>query len=76
MFVEHAIGSLERPITDAQLEAKFRDLAEPVIGAGQADKLIEACRRLGEAEDVEVRWWQRRVPEPPADAGSAGENRQ
>ncbi len=52
VFVEHAIGSLEKPLTDAQLEAKFRDLAEPVIGTGSADKLIEACRRLGEAADV------------------------
>jgi 2-methylcitrate dehydratase PrpD len=52
VFVAHAIGSLEKPLTDAQLEAKFRDLAEPVIGAGSADRLIEACRRLGEATDV------------------------
>ncbi len=34
VFVEHAIGSLERPMTDADLEGKFRTLAEPVIGAG------------------------------------------
>jgi 2-methylcitrate dehydratase PrpD len=52
VFVEHAIGSLERPLSDAQLEAKFRDLAEPVIGRQQAGRLIDACRRLGEAPDV------------------------
>ena len=52
VFIEHAIGSLERPLSDAQLEAKFRDLAEPVIGRQQAGRLIEACRRLGDSPDA------------------------
>lgn len=52
VFIEHAIGSLERPLSDAQLEAKFRDLAEPVIGGQQAGRLIDACRGLGESADV------------------------
>src|SRR5882672_9145425 len=32
VFVEHAIGSLERPLSDADLEAKFHGLADPVLG--------------------------------------------
>lgn len=52
VFVEHAIGSLERPMTDADLEAKFRSLAEPVIGAGRASKLIAACWAMGGAASV------------------------
>jgi 2-methylcitrate dehydratase PrpD len=52
VFVEHAIGSMERPMTDANLEAKFRSLAEPVIGAGRAGRLIAACWALGSAPDV------------------------
>lgn len=52
VFVEHAIGSLERPMTDANLEAKLHGLADPVIGATKADALIAACWRLGEARDV------------------------
>lgn len=52
VFVEHAIGSLERPMTDADLEAKFRSLAEPVIGAGRASRLIAACRAVGSAASV------------------------
>jgi 2-methylcitrate dehydratase PrpD len=52
VFVEHAIGSLERPMTDANLEAKFRSLAEPVIGAGRTGRLIAACWALGSAPDV------------------------
>jgi 2-methylcitrate dehydratase PrpD len=52
VFVEHAIGSLEKPLSDAQLEEKFRALAEPVIGSGRTGQLIAACRGLGDAADV------------------------
>ena len=52
VFVEHAIGSLERPMTDADLEGKFRTLAEPVIGAERASKLMAACWGVGGAKDV------------------------
>ena len=52
VFVEHAIGSLEKPMTDADLEGKFRTLAEPVIGAERTAKLIAACWKLGGAPDV------------------------
>ncbi|MDH5263801.1 MAG: MmgE/PrpD family protein [Betaproteobacteria bacterium] len=52
VFVEHAIGSLERPMTDADLEGKFRTLAEPVIGAERAARLMAACWGLGEARDA------------------------
>jgi len=52
VFVEHAIGSLEQPMTDADLEGKFRILAGPVIGADRAAKLIAACWNLGAAADV------------------------
>jgi 2-methylcitrate dehydratase PrpD len=50
--VDHAIGSLERPMTDADLEAKFHGLADPVIGAGKADEAIGACWKLAQAHDV------------------------
>ncbi len=49
VFVEHAIGSLERPMTDRDLEAKFDGLAGPVIGAKRAGELIAACWKVGEA---------------------------
>ena len=52
VFVEHAIGSLERPMTDANLEAKLRSLAEPVIGAERAGRLIAACWGLGASKGV------------------------
>jgi 2-methylcitrate dehydratase PrpD len=50
--VEHAIGSLANPMTDAQLEAKFRGLAEPVLGADRCGALISACWGVGQASDL------------------------
>jgi 2-methylcitrate dehydratase PrpD len=52
VFVEHAIGSLQRPMTDAQLEAKFIELSTPVIGAERTTALIEAAWSIGNASDV------------------------
>jgi len=52
VFVEHAIGSLERPMTDADLEGKFRSLAEPVIGSQRTSRLIAACWAVGGAKSV------------------------
>jgi 2-methylcitrate dehydratase PrpD len=47
-FVEHAIGSLERPMSDADLEAKFRGLASSVLSKAQIDRLIALCWGIGE----------------------------
>jgi 2-methylcitrate dehydratase PrpD len=52
VFVEHAIGSLERPMSDKDLEAKFHTLADPVIGAAKASTAIAACWKIGGAKDV------------------------
>jgi 2-methylcitrate dehydratase PrpD len=42
-FVAHAIGSVEAPMTDKQLEAKFADLAEGVISSAAIRRAIDAC---------------------------------
>jgi 2-methylcitrate dehydratase PrpD len=52
VFVKHAIGSLERPMTDADLERKFHSLADHTIGEARASKLIEACWKVAEMKDV------------------------
>jgi 2-methylcitrate dehydratase PrpD len=52
LFVEHAIGSLERPMTDANLESKFRGLAHPVLQAAATDKLIALCWRADTLADI------------------------
>jgi len=52
VFVKHAIGSLERPLTDAMLEAKARDMGDSVIGKARMDDVLAACWALGDAKDV------------------------
>jgi len=51
-FVEHAIGSLHRPMSDADLEAKFRGLAKGILGQADCDRLIGLCWKIGELEDA------------------------
>jgi 2-methylcitrate dehydratase PrpD len=52
VFVKHAVGSLENPMTDAMLEGKFRHLAEPILGGSKVAALMAACWNLGQAKDV------------------------
>jgi len=50
--VEHAIGSLQNPLTDRQLEAKFAQLVDPVLGAVRSREITQACWKLGSLIDV------------------------
>jgi 2-methylcitrate dehydratase PrpD len=49
--LEHSLGNLKRPLSDAQLEAKFLDQSG-VLSPAQARELIAACWRLEELDDV------------------------
>jgi 2-methylcitrate dehydratase PrpD len=54
-YIEHAIGSVEVPMTDAQLEVKFSDLADGILSKEQAHKLMETCwnvEQLGSAAEI------------------------
>ena len=42
-YIEHAIGSVEVPMTDKQLETKFSDLAEGIIPAATIRRIMDAC---------------------------------
>jgi 2-methylcitrate dehydratase PrpD len=42
-FIEHAIGSVEVPMTDKQLETKFSDLAEGIIPPDAIRRVMDAC---------------------------------
>ncbi len=44
--VKHAIGSLERPMSDADLEEKFRGLADGVLSKAETDRLIDLCWKV------------------------------
>jgi 2-methylcitrate dehydratase PrpD len=50
--VPHALGTLQRPMSDADLEAKFRALVEPVLPHPQADRLIALCWEVEGLQDV------------------------
>ena len=42
-FVEHVVGSLERPMSDSDLEAKFTGLADEVLAAPRGRVLMDLC---------------------------------
>jgi aconitate decarboxylase len=50
--VSHALGSLEVPMTDAQLEEKFIDQCLPVLGAIGAQQASKSCWGLEGSSDV------------------------
>lgn len=52
LYVPRAIGEPECPLTDAQLQAKFRTLAEPVVGAENAARVQAAVSDLAGAPSV------------------------
>ncbi len=51
-FVEHAVGSLGKPMSDADLEAKFRGLTEGILSRAESDKLIGLCWDIGKLKDA------------------------
>ena len=46
MFIEHAVGSVKNPMSDADLEKKFRGLAQGVLPAAQTRKLIDLLWKI------------------------------
>lgn len=50
--VAHARGTLERPMSDADLEAKFRGLVEGILPERRIGELIAACWSLESLEDA------------------------
>jgi 2-methylcitrate dehydratase PrpD len=52
--VAHASGTIDNPMSDAAIEAKFVANAVPVIGAAKAAEIVQACWRLETLVDVRV----------------------
>lgn len=50
--VEHAVGSLERPMSNSDLEQKFLDLAEYSLPLEQTKRLIDLSWSITSAKDV------------------------
>lgn len=51
-FVEHAVGSARNPMSNAQLEAKVKGLADGILPAGRVARLIELSWNLEHAPDA------------------------
>ncbi len=54
LFVKDAIGSVNKPLTDAMLDRKFHDLVDPVLGAERAAHIVALCRAIASAPDARV----------------------
>lgn len=50
--IAHCSGSLEQPLSDAQLDAKFRAQAEAVIGETRTAAALKLWRQFDQVEDV------------------------
>jgi 2-methylcitrate dehydratase PrpD len=50
--VQASIGNLQRPLSDAQLEAKFREQAAMAIAEPDVDALVRLCWGIDELDDV------------------------
>ena len=51
-FVAQSLGNIHRPLTDAQLEEKFRDQAVLVLPAQDVESIIQLCWRIDQLDDV------------------------
>jgi len=51
-FVEQSLGNIHRPLTDKQLEEKFRDQAVLVLPAREVESVIQLCWKIDQLDDV------------------------
>jgi len=54
IFIEHAIGSVEKPMTDAQLETKFISLTEDILPRAKMQKLIQLCWSVEQLQSAAI----------------------
>ena len=52
LFVEHAIGSLERPMSDAQLRAKFVGQSEAILGPEKTAQAWTLAMSIASCDDL------------------------
>ncbi|ACL56359.1 MmgE/PrpD family protein [Methylobacterium nodulans] len=50
--IEHAVGSVENPMTDADLERKFVDLAEGILPDAQIRRVMALCWDIANLKDA------------------------
>jgi hypothetical protein len=52
--VEHAVGSLVNPMSDADLDDKFRGLCEAALPKDKIEQLIALCRGCERLPDASI----------------------
>jgi 2-methylcitrate dehydratase PrpD len=52
LFVAESLGNVHRPLSNAQLEEKFRDLAVLALPAERVDDLVERCLSVDTLDDA------------------------
>ncbi len=52
LAIEHCVGSVRQPMTDAQLDAKFRAQCEPVLGSARVAVALALLRKIDTLDDV------------------------
>ena len=50
--VSDALGSLAHPMSDQDLENKFRSLTENILSTSNANTLLEQCWNIAQLDDV------------------------
>ena len=51
-FVEQSLGNIHRPLTDRQLDEKFRDQAALVLPERDVETIIQLCWKIDQLDDV------------------------
>ena len=51
-YVENALGTLARPMSDVDLEVKFRGLTDGIMTPSQNDELIRLCWSIAALPDA------------------------
>jgi 2-methylcitrate dehydratase PrpD len=54
VFVEHAVGSVQNPMSDHMIADKFRGLTAGILAEGLADKVLDLCRGADKLADAGV----------------------
>jgi len=51
-FIEASLGNLKRPLSDAQLDTKFRDQGVLALSSAEVDRVLALCWRIHELADA------------------------
>jgi hypothetical protein len=52
--VDHACGNVNNPMSDQQVETKFHNQADPVLGPQRAGALLRWCWGLDRAANLDI----------------------